>query len=427
MTTTSHGHGDFTLRAETFDEYTKWLRNSQLLKEMRGAMEGLGCDGPCLDLCGGTGRFSIEDRLSTQRRWVVIDSSEAMLRQAGDDGPPRSLALAERLPIRSGSISLVLIRSALEYVDVDLVMSEVRRVLSSEGRLVVVQKTADRYADHIGWLRRMQRLRSPDKREPWSSDDLRQMLDRAGFRILGDQRVDTKDDYDVETWVGRAGTIPEGRSRSISAMIDPVPDDLREDTGFEVVGNRVRTATSWQIVTSALAEPRPRLIPLVAAAIVEQVDAWGVPQILLQRRRSEPEYWQWWELPQGHVRAGESVEHAAERELREETGLRGEARSTIGSAFGPVGGRRAVESSLLDALGDGRSEFVAVGVHVDLVDAEDSSPDTMRSYSWLSRDRVDELLRSERDIFPLDAPLLERWVERSGSSNGDVRSDRRVS
>ena len=53
-------------------------------------------------------------------------------------------------------------------------------------------------------------------------------------------------------------------------------------------------------------------------------------KILLVKRKSEPEIGKW-SIPGGHVDIGESLESAVERELYEETGLRGKCKIFVGS------------------------------------------------------------------------------------------------
>src|SRR3989442_13267634 len=60
--------------------------------------------------------------------------------------------------------------------------------------------------------------------------------------------------------------------------------------------------------------------PKVAADVAAFAYLDGAMQVLLVRRRFEP-YESYWALPGGALEAGETLGQAAERELREETGV----------------------------------------------------------------------------------------------------------
>lgn len=398
----------FEQRARTYEGYTQWLHDPHLAGAIGEVIEGVGYGGRCLDLCGGTGQFAADDREETGRTWIVVDISEAMLRAAPDEQLGKCLADAEELPLRSESIDLVLIRSSFDYVDAERCLSEVRRVLSDEGRLVIAQKTSDLYEGHLSWLRRMQHLRTPSKSAPMSSRDLHDILVAADFRVLSSSRIDTRSYYDVEDWLSRGGSIPPDRQHEMREAIASQPATLSTDTGFRLDHKSLCVPVSWQVMSAGVRESRRRLIPLVAAALV--VEGSGRDRrLLLQKRRTEPEYWGWWELPQGHVRSGESVEEAAVRELQEETGLVAEVTASSSADLWRDRSRRSFDASLLEALAKPTSEFVAIAIAVSPV-AGSLRDGTAQEFTWFSPDEVASLLDSGSGVFPLDIPLLQGWL-----------------
>ncbi|MGV6873512.1 NUDIX hydrolase [Pseudochelatococcus sp. B33] len=119
--------------------------------------------------------------------------------------------------------------------------------------------------------------------------------------------------------------------------------------------------------------PEPRRGPV--AAVIAVVLHEG--RTLLVRRANPPDAGLWG-FPGGKIDHGETIEDAALRELREETGVRGEARRVFG----------AVDVFDRDAAGGLRRHFVLIAVLCRWVAGEPVAADDALEARWFTLDEL---------------------------------------
>lgn len=101
----------------------------------------------------------------------------------------------------------------------------------------------------------------------------------------------------------------------------------------------------WQDDTGNSVTRMPDAVHVAASGIVYNDKG----EVLLEKRADNG----WWGLPGGHVDVGESVEQAAIREIREETGIRTRVRRLVGIYSDP-------RYNVIGAYSDGLIHFVVV-------------------------------------------------------------------
>jgi 8-oxo-dGTP diphosphatase len=115
--------------------------------------------------------------------------------------------------------------------------------------------------------------------------------------------------------------------------------------------------------------PRPVTPPVAADVIIELVDRPGRPIVLIERRNPPAGH----ALPGGFIDVGETVEDAARREAREETGLDVQLRGLLGVYSDPGRDPRGHTIAIV-YVGEARGEPAAGDDAAAIVVADPEAP-----------------------------------------------------
>jgi ubiquinone/menaquinone biosynthesis C-methylase UbiE len=154
----------------------------------------------------------------------------------------------EELPFEDGAFDAVVTRLAIHHFDDPaLVLREARRVTAPGGRLVVLDILASEDPEEALLHNALETIRDPSHVRLLAPTELRDVIERAGFNVRGEQRWDQQRNF--AEW---ASIVAD--ARNIDAL-EPVMAalaraGLHAGVGLEMDGDIVRFTHHWIAVSA---------------------------------------------------------------------------------------------------------------------------------------------------------------------------------
>jgi 8-oxo-dGTP pyrophosphatase MutT (NUDIX family) len=346
------------------------------------------------------GVFSLTP-LALRNQWTIIEANSA----SNSDDRNESFSL----PVDAGSADLIVIFNFEIARYLENILIECHRCLGDDKHLLVVSSVGDDFADCFGLLKSARHNDKYCLPTPIKTDDIVDSARRLHFDVHAIDTISALYKNSLSAWYSDVQLLNKKDQISVRLNIASASRLMGGASPVLLDGNEISIYSRWVVCMSTKGDRRRHLVPAVAAAVLFR-DIDGRRHILLQRRQREAEFWNNWELPQGHLRAGESFLDAAHRELSEEAGLVGTLAekqpffhiSTRHDAYLSWGSHLAISSGA-------HKEFFCIAVCLNYVSGEAHSEER-REFRWVDREQLNRLLASGK-VFPLNEAILHRCVD----------------
>ncbi|MEC7947896.1 MAG: class I SAM-dependent methyltransferase [Myxococcota bacterium] len=231
----------FTARADQYDRSSRWCTDAELLDAIY-ASASVDASSTVLDLACGTGLVSrrFHGRVA---ELVGLDVTPAMAAQARPALDRFVLADATRIPLADDLFDAVVCRQGLQFMDLDRVLPELRRVLRPGGRLVTADLHAYGPEDRDEYFEVL-RLRNPARRNFFVAGDMAARLTAAGFSQVTSEAYISEED--VGAWADN-GAIADARQQGIRAVYEQGSAAFLRLHGAQVAPERILDRMRFEI------------------------------------------------------------------------------------------------------------------------------------------------------------------------------------
>jgi ubiquinone/menaquinone biosynthesis C-methylase UbiE len=212
----------FRKRAAKYDKSSRWVNDRLLIKKML-QLSGAGKTSLVLDVAIGTGKIS---RVFSKKAGYVVglDNCKQMITHARGASDAMVLSNAEKFPFKNGSFDVCVCRQGLQFMHLDKVLAEMRRVLKPSGKVVLCHLTAYELADRKVTFY-TQKLRNPARRNFFMPLDVSRALKRNGFTGIKNVEYITRES--VNTWIDN-GAISESAKEKIREAYRKAPEGFKK-------------------------------------------------------------------------------------------------------------------------------------------------------------------------------------------------------
>lgn len=196
----------FIKRARQYNCSSRWVDDPVLIGKIC-AFAHAGPRSYLLDIAIGTGK--IAQAFYGKVKYVVgIDICEEMARQAKGCADRVVLAAAEKLPFQNNAFDVCVCRQGLQFMKLEGVFSEMRRVLKPGGKAVLCHLTAYGREDKEEAFF-IQRLRNPARKNFFSPQDLAKLLKKNNFTDIESIEYITRES--VNQWIDHGAITKDAR------------------------------------------------------------------------------------------------------------------------------------------------------------------------------------------------------------------------
>ncbi|MEE9450156.1 MAG: class I SAM-dependent methyltransferase [Ignavibacteriaceae bacterium] len=212
----------FSIRATTFNNSVNWITDPKLLY---AHVKAAGRPGKGLELCCGTG---IIGRVLKENGWDMtgVDITKEMLDEASRFFNVVQHNVEDPLHFNNNVFDMVIMRQALFFFEPMTLLSEVKRVLKSNGKFVLSQCVPFEDSEDEKWLKKLHLTKQALMLKFYTINDIETILIKSGFKIISKKQLSVRES--VSRWMKNAPEMTESKKNEVMNLIRSTPLNLQK-------------------------------------------------------------------------------------------------------------------------------------------------------------------------------------------------------